>query len=56
MDLSEKKISFFSIGMTPEEAHAIAQELDMVVNIRQETAKKYPKLNELFGLLDRRML
>ena len=64
MELIEIKVSMVSIRMTPEDAHAIAQELDMVINpptynlkrARVKGSSKYPKLGQLFALLDERML
>ena len=60
MELIEIKVSMVSIRMTAEEAHAVAQELDMVINPptlkRARSKRQYHKLDQLFALLDERML
>ena len=56
MNITEKKISLVNINMTQEEAHALAQELDLLINTVRPKNKLYPKLKGLFELLDERML
>ncbi len=55
MELSSDKVTLVKFLLTEKEAHALAQELDKVLNTKRPTEPNL-MLSEMFSLLDNRFL